>query len=102
RKPEPVTETHGRKNALTVTPQTAGGDDRDVCTSISPTPAGSSSRRNYADSSYTPRPLPPQTCLSIQIADLVRCSRPVHLPREGSSPLGNSSVAGFRSEIPLA
>src|SRR6516164_7776901 len=86
----------------TVTPQTAANDGQDACTLGSPTHPASSSQRNYADSSYTPPPLPPQTCQSIPITAPVPCPSPVRPPQSGSSLSANSSVEGFRSETPSA
>src|SRR5215469_4153518 len=84
----------------TVTPQTAANDGQDVCTLESPIPPGSSSQRKYADSSYTPPPLPPQICQSIPITAPVPCPSLVRPPQSSSSPSANSSVADLRSETP--
>ena len=65
----------------TVTPQTGANDGQDVCTLRSPTPPASSSQRNYADSSYTLPPLPPQICQSVPITGPVPCPNLVRPPQ---------------------
>src|ERR1700680_4489847 len=65
----------------TVTPQTGANDGQDVCTLKSPTPPASSSQRNYADSSYTLPPLPPQICQLAPIIGPVPCPSLVRRPQ---------------------
>lgn len=65
----------------TVTPQTGADDGQDVYTLESPTPLASSSQRNYADSSYTLPPLPPQICQLVPITGPVPCPNLVHRPQ---------------------
>ncbi len=83
------------------TPRTAANDGPDVCTSTSPTPPASASQRNYADSSCTPPPLPPQICQSVQRADPAPSPDPARPSQPDWGAVGEffRSGSSFRNTI---